>query len=240
MVKLTGNDIRLYIGGYDLGGSQTEGELFASEDEGPVTAINDTADRVASLKVASGSLTHAGFFEDGTNDIHDLLRTRVGSNHVLMLAMGTADEKPSIHGEAMRARAYSITGRLGDFFRASGSYVAGAALAIKATAMAIKTTFSTFPVNDGIVDDGASSTAGAEAVLQVFSVTGGTSITVTINHSTDNFAANDVVLITFTVATGRTAERVAVTGTVNRYRRIKITQAGGVISAVIAVSFQRN
>jgi len=73
--------------------------------------------------------------------------------------------------------------------------------------------------NSTAIDNTASSANGGVGFLQVSSVTGtgGPSVRVKIQHSVDNSVWSD--LITFTDATGRTAQRVAVTGTINRYTR---------------------
>jgi len=72
--------------------------------------------------------------------------------------------------------------------------------------------------NGTIVDNGAATTNGGSAYLEVSDIT--TDITVTLRHSTDNFGANDVLLGSFTiVAADRTTQRIALTGTINRYVR---------------------
>lgn len=75
------------------------------------------------------------------------------------------------------------------------------------------------------VDNAAATTNGGAVYLQVFDV--GTTMTVVVRHSTDNFAADDTVLDTFTAVTiDNKAERRALTGTIKRYVRITWTQTG--------------
>jgi len=242
MTKLTGSDVRLYVAGYDLSGAQTEGVFNFNEPAGDVTALDATAERVQSLKMFESELSHSGFFDNDTTGVspHDHLKAAVGSEHLYIITLGLSDEKPSIHGAGQLATGYKRPVKVGDFVKAEGEYVGDEKPSIYATLMMSKTTISSFTHTDGTVDDSAASSDGCSAVLQVFSVTGGTSIVVKLDHSTDNFVGSDDTLLTFTAATGRTAEEKTSSGTVRRYRRLVITQTGGVTSAVLALSFQRH
>lgn len=72
--------------------------------------------------------------------------------------------------------------------------------------------------NGDTVDNSAATTDGGAAYLWVPDVT--TDITVTIRHSSDNFAADDTLLASFTqVTTDRSWQRVAITGSIKQYVR---------------------
>jgi len=74
--------------------------------------------------------------------------------------------------------------------------------------------------NSTTVDNGASSAAGGSAFLHLTDGTGWGAVDITLRHSTDNFAADDTLLGTFTQATAdSTAERITFTGTVKQYVR---------------------
>lgn len=94
---------------------------------------------------------------------------------------------------------------------------------------------SAAPVNYSSVDESAATSEGGVGHLHVTAFTG-TDITIKIQHSTDNNTWAD--LITFTQVTGVTKERIAVTGTVNRYVRA-IVSAGTFSSATFVVAFGR-
>ena len=92
--------------------------------------------------------------------------------------------------------------------------------------------------NGAAVDNAAATTKGGAGHLHIIAFAGTTpTITVKIQHSVDNSAWVD--LITFTAATGKTAERIEVTGTVNRYLRAIRTIGGTTPSFTIAVAFAR-
>lgn len=89
--------------------------------------------------------------------------------------------------------------------------------------------------NSTSLDNSAGTTAGASAYLHAPAFTG-TTITVKVQHSTNNSSWSD--LITFTAVTGaRTSERKAVTGTINRY--VRTLWSGTFTSATFAVAFSR-
>lgn len=87
--------------------------------------------------------------------------------------------------------------------------------------------------NGTSVDQTAATTDGGVGHIHVTSGTG--SLVGKVQHSVDDSAWVD--LITFTTATGATAERVAVTGTVNRYIRALWTVTTGPF--VFQLSFAR-
>lgn len=86
------------------------------------------------------------------------------------------------------------------------------------------------------VDNAASSARGGVASLHVTAYSGLTSISIRVQHSTDDSSWSD--LITHTLVTGTTWERSTVTGTVNRYTRAwwDVTGTG---SATFALAFAR-
>lgn len=89
------------------------------------------------------------------------------------------------------------------------------------------------------VDGSAGTTNGGVAHLHVTAASGTSpTLDVVVEHSTNNSAWSTVA--TFAQATGVTAERVAVAGTVHRYLRAKSTVAGTNPSFTIAVAFARS
>ena len=93
----------------------------------------------------------------------------------------------------------------------------------------------TSATNGASFDGGAATTFGAQAYLHLTGFTG-TNVTVTIQDSADN--ASFASLMAFTAATGRTFERIAVTGTVRRY--VRAVTSGTFSSATFVVNFVRN
>lgn len=92
--------------------------------------------------------------------------------------------------------------------------------------------------NGASVDNLASTASGGIAVLHLTDFTGLTSITVKVQHSTNNSTWVDLPGAGFTLASAITSERLAVSGTVNRYLRTAWT-AVGTGSATFLVGFAR-
>src|SRR5688572_7775028 len=87
------------------------------------------------------------------------------------------------------------------------------------------------------VDNASSSANGGAGYLQVGAYSGFTGLAVTIEHSSDS--SSWATLVTFTnVTAARQAERVAVSGTVNRYLRV-VGDVTGTGSAQVFVGFAR-
>jgi hypothetical protein len=92
--------------------------------------------------------------------------------------------------------------------------------------------------NQASVDNSAGSSNGGVGYLHILGLSSGDTITVKVQHSTDDSAWSD--LITFTLdGSALDAERIEVSGTVNRYVRASYTVTGSSISFPIAVVFVR-
>ena len=91
--------------------------------------------------------------------------------------------------------------------------------------------------NGTAIDNGASTSNGGVGHLHITAFSGLTSTSVILEHSTDNVSF--ATLGTFTTATGTTSERITVTGTVNRYVRVR-DDVTGTGSNTRIVSFARN
>jgi hypothetical protein len=94
----------------------------------------------------------------------------------------------------------------------------------------------TTDTNGSGVDNGASSANGAVAHLHVTAYSGLTSNAIRIEHSTNN--STWTTLASFTSVTGTTSQRLAITGTVNRYVRL-VDDVTGTGSCTRLVAFAR-
>jgi hypothetical protein len=94
----------------------------------------------------------------------------------------------------------------------------------------------TADTNGSSVDNGASSANGAVAHLHVTAYSGFTSNAIRIEHSTNN--STWTTLASFTSVTATTSQRLAITGTVNRYVRL-VDDVTGSGSCTRLVAFAR-
>ena len=90
------------------------------------------------------------------------------------------------------------------------------------------------------VDNGASSSSGAMAVLHVTAnnIAGGTT-TIKVQHSTDDVTFADLITFTAVGASSLTKQLSPVTGTVNRYVRATASTAGSSGSITFNIGFAR-
>jgi len=235
MSKQSGLGATFLISGHDLSGDVGSLDSISG---GPapldVTGIKSFAtERIGGLR--SGDLQFTSWFNIGTGQEHAVLKTLpatdvIGSGYFASPAIG--NPAFSINGKQLN---YDPTrgadGSLSFKIEVqSNSY--GLEWGELLTAGLITDTTATTHTSK---DEAAGTSFGAQAYLQVTAITG-TSVTVKVRHSTDNSTFTD--LIAFTAATTAGAQRVAVTGTVDRY--IEVVTSGTFTSATFAVMFARN
>ncbi len=242
MGKINGNDMRLFVSGFDLSGSQNEIDLtVAIREVLDRTAFEDSAERVLGGNVRRDVLRHGGFFDDDAGDINDLLVTRMGTFHIFLVSFGFVAERQSIHAGANLATEYRRTAGVGDLVGASAVYASDRPFDHIAFLALPKTIIGSFPFLTGNVDDLAASTNGANMVVQVFATSpGGGTVTLELRESTDNFVGDDTLLMSSSALQARDAERIEAAGAVKQFRRVNVVGGGGLTSATVALSFQRN
>ena len=242
MAKGSGLGDNLYVGGYDLSGDV--GSLQSIRG-GPglldVTSINRSAfERIGGLR--DGEISFNSFFNDAAGQQHLALRGLPTADVHLMYCRGTTLGNPSaclvakqINYDPSRPADGSLTFQIQALANAFGLSWGKLLTAGKRT--------DTSATNGTGVDFGSGSLAfGLSAFLQVFSFAG-TSVTVTIQESSDDGGGDAYAAVTggaFAAASGITAERIetSLSQTVERYLRVVTT--GTFSSAVFAVMVNRH
>jgi len=234
MAKSSGLGDALYVDGYNLSGDiNSLSRISTSRAALDFTAIDKTGfERLGGLK-------------DGGIDFVSYFNSAAGQAHLDLSLLPTTDVQVAyFRGTTVGNKAAATVAKLvgydptrgadGSLTLATSAQSNGFGLEWGVMLTAGRQT-DTSATNSTGLDQTAGTTQGAQAYLQVFSFTG-TSCTVTVEDSTDNISFAS--LIGFTAATGRTTERKAVSGTVDRYVRIATT--GTFSSCVFAVMFKRN
>jgi len=186
--------------------------------------------------VESGSISIQGLWDGAAAAVDVILDTAIAAESVITVCPQGYD---TIGNKAVMLKgenvSYQIRSTTTDAVRivAGGTADGGVRTAgVVLQPLATKTVV----VNNASVDGSASSAFGGVGHLHV-TVFSGTSGTVNIEHSANDSAwAN---LITFASVTGVTSQRLAVTGTVNRYLRFAVT-ADVFTSMTVFASFARN
>lgn len=240
MAKQSGLGSALLVGGNDLSGDISSLDTISAPMAVlDVTAINQSAPhRLGGLR--SGDLQFTSWFDPALGAEHAVLSTLPTSDVTCTAVIGPAPF--TVGGPAA-----CLTGKQLNY---DGTRGADGSLSFKVEVQSdgsglewgelltagLRT--DTAATNGTGKDETAGTTFGAQAYLQLTGLTG-TDVTVKVQHSTDNSTYTD--LVTFAqVTTAPSAQRVAVTGTVNRYVRVSTVTTGGFTSATFAVVFVRN
>jgi len=216
MAKKSGLGNNLFIHGYDLSGDVgTINNIGTTRGVQDVTSINKSAHERL-LTHSDSTIDFNSFFNDAALAEHAALSTVPTTDRIVTFLMGSTlgDTACALVGKQLN---YDAT-RTADGGLTFAVSVVGQGVPLEwgISGSAGKVTHSS-ATNITSIDNSASTSNGSSAYLQVFAVSSGTCI-VKVQHSTNNSSWSD--LITFTGATGITAERGTSSGTVNRYLRV--------------------
>lgn len=179
------------------------------------------------------TVSASGFYDGAPGAVDELLAATFGSGSDLWTWFPEGDAFGSTGRGMMAERsAYNVNGTVDGGSRISIAGQ-GSGLSHRITCLhgrSMRTTSG----SGSTLDEGAASAAGAVGYLQALAVTG--SVAVKIEHSTNGTVWTD--LLSFAAVTGRGGQRVAVSGTVNRYVRATWTLDGGE-SIEMQVAFKR-
>jgi hypothetical protein len=218
-----GKSTTVYANGCKLTDYLNSIETSISADTAETTTFGLTAKTyVAGVKDAT--LSGEGFFDGSAGAVDEVLAAALASESVEWTWYPQGDTLNN-YGYAMLGinTNYTVTSTIDDAAKISveSQSIVGAERVQSLHALATRTSTWTGTTQD----NGALSSNGGSAYLQVTAATG--TIEVSIRHSDDDFDADDEELVAFTAVTGVTSQRVTFTGTVNRYVRGTATLAGG-------------
>lgn len=238
MTAQRGKHAKIWIEGYHLTTRLSDVKPSCNYEE--VEASGFSQDKGYVKGQAECAMVLDGYFSEDTGSTHEALKNAGTDGDMLItLALGAnaapavGDPTASIKGEQFNYQPNSdlkgVIAVHADFKCKGFPLEFGNLLAdLSATANG----------NQASVDNAASSANGGVGYLHILGLSAGDTITVKVQHSTDDAAWAD--LITFTLdGSALDAERIVVAGTVNRYVRASYTVAGASISFPIAVAFGR-
>lgn len=234
MGKTSGLGDNAYIDGFDLSGD-TQGLDTIHGGPAPLDVTTIDLSAMARLPgLRDGSISFTTFFNPADGRAHLALETMPTADRIVSYLRGTSAGSPAaccngkqIGYDPTRADDGGLTLKC-----EADSNEYGLEWGVQIDGGKRTDTEAT----DGTgLDQGASTTFGAQAYLHVFSVAG-TSCTVSIEDSDDDETYTS--LIDFTAATDAGSERKAAAGDVGRY--IRVSTSGTFTSCVFAVIFVRN
>lgn len=232
-----GSSTKLLWDGYELTSYFRSASTDASRDTAETSAFGDGAKTyIKGLK--DGTLSAEGMWDSSAGASSDVLQAALdGDAAAIVTVLPEGDAVGAgAHGLEGPATSYAITSTVDDVEQVSVEAQASTGIEPLVSLMTVHEEAA--GSYDGTsVDNGASSSDGAVAYLHAPDVQG--TLDVKVQDSDDDVTFVD--LITFTQATADNAsERVAVTGTVERYLRVQATVATGPATFHVAAGRRPN
>lgn len=218
-----GSATDVYVGGYDLTGYLNAVTMAGQADVAETTTFGNTAKTyIPGLK--DGTVQAEGYFDGVADAVDQVLAAALGAATVNWTVMPQGDTVGSpAKGFSTVGTSYEVESPVdgATTITAEGQSVVGMEKGLVAHALAARTANGTGTA----LDNSTSSASGGAGYLHVTAFSGFSGVVVLLEHSTDNVTY--ATLGTFaTVDAARDNERIAFTGTVNRYVRAKWTVTG--------------
>lgn len=228
LVLMDGRDMSAYFSTASSSGSADTAEVstFGASSKAYIPGLKDATFSVE------------GFYAGGVGEVDQYLASEVGANGLWTIVIGDALGARG-YGASVVGTTYEVGAEVGGAVAVSaeGQSTTGQEGVVVLNSLSAKTATGTGTQ----VDNGAASTGGSACYLHVSAASGTSpSLTAKVQHSADGSTWAD--LATFTAVAGAgvpTGERIATTGTVNRYLRAAWTISGTSPSFTIHLSAAR-
>lgn len=230
-----GKNAKILANGYDLSAYFSTVSQSGTAETAEVTTLGAASKAyIAGLKDSTFSVE--GYYDASAGAVDEVMATILGTETVWTAVMS---------GDTTGARGYGAK-TIGTSVE-TGAEIGGA---VTISAEAQSTTgpdaivvlhpleARTANGNGTQVDNGAATTGGLSAYLQVTAKSGTPSLVAKVQHSSDGSTWADLATFS-TVTAANVAERVTATGTVNRYLRALWTISGGSPSVTFHLSAAR-
>jgi hypothetical protein len=236
MAKQTGLTDNFYIDGHDLSGDVSAVDTISGKKATLDTPVIDKAAMVRLAGHGDGEISFSTWFDDGTNLEHTALSVLPTTDVLVLYTRGVAADSPA-------------AGLVAKQINYDGSKGSDKALSLSVQCLGQGTPLEWgVLLTDGLIthssaastsdkDDGASSSSGLAAYIQMVDINSG-SPTVKIEDSTNGSSWADLVSFS-AIADGAEpkAERVTVSGNINRY--LRITSTGTFSNAKFILAYRR-
>lgn len=220
-----GKNTKVLIGNYDLSQFLNEASVNQSVETGETTTYGRDA-KTYVVGLADGTISMGGLFDGASGATDAVLSSYLGDSNGAVI---TIAPEGLAHGARVKSAhtvstSYEISSPVADVVsvsaeaQVSGGVSAGISLRDLTSATATGTGTA--------LDNSASSANGGVGILHVTANSHNAGATFKVQHSADNSTWADLVTFTVVSTTALANERIAVTGTVNRYLRASWTLAG--------------
>jgi hypothetical protein len=230
-----GSASRVYVGGFDLSAYFNGIGMEASVDAAEVTTFGLGA-KAYIPGPGDGTVSAEGFFDGAVDAVDQVLSEAMPSTAIWTWLPG-GDGQGNVAKCAVTVQtSYGVDAPSDDATTISAEGQA-TGTGIERGVVAHPLQERTASGNGMSLDHGVSTEGGGAAYLHVMAVSGFSSVTVKVQHSADNVTFVDKA--TFDTVTARGAQRVVLSGTVNRYVRVIWTAVGSGVVRFAAVVVRR-
>ena len=246
MGRYSSKDCLLLVDGYDVMGEMTEVTDAVEAITEESTPFGEEWEKHKYVGLQSAELSQSGFFEDGAASVNEALNEKQGENRIYCLGyQGNTTGKAFAGFEGALQATFERVASKGTLHKANASYM-GAGKVEEGRilhALAERAADGDTEAAGTRVDNGAQTTAGGSAYLQVtgLDLGGHTNVVIKVRDSADGTTWDD--LETFTAVTSSPAvERKIKAGTIRRYLAAswEFTGAGSDPDITFFVGFCRN
>ena len=235
MAFIAGKNSGVLFGAFDLT-SYFNSFSFSRDTNAISTTMfgDDNESYIAGIDTSQIDIS--GLFDGGTDAVDEELANAFSVTTATPLSVfqnGTTAGEPCVLLDS-KIQNYTIDSSVSDAVAVSSQFTGnnfGRGLSLYALTNTSATATTT------AVDFGSSTTFGGQAFIHI-TAHSSANIAVKLQSSADNSSFADVTAGGFTAITGTGSERIAPTGTINRYVRLVITVTSG--SATFQVSFSPN
>lgn len=238
MAFIHGKNTGVLVGGGNLSAFFNEASASQDVETAETTTFGSSA-KTYIIGLKDGTMSVSGMFDGAEDSVDEQIEAVLGAEAASVATIapeGLTIGKTS-YSCAARKTSYEISSPVGDVVSTSLSIQADGGIdrgLIVAANAAVTTS------GQGTAQDNTTSSAnGGVGFLHVTANTRNGASTFKVQHSSDNVTWADLVTFTNVSATTMTAERVAVTGTVNRYLRASHAPGGSTGSVTYTMAFAR-
>ena len=236
MAKQTGITDNFYIDGHDLSGDVSAVSTISGRKATLDTPVIDKAAMVRLAGHGDGEISFSTWFDNGTNLAHTALSPLPTTDAIVLYTRGVAADSPAA-GLVAKQINYDPSKGQDKAWSASVQCLGNKTPLEWCVLLSDGQITHSSAASTSDKDDGASSSSGLAAYIQMVDINSGTP-TVKIEDSTNGSSWADLVSFSG-IANGAEpkAERVTVSGNINRYLRITLT--GTFSHAKFVVAYRR-
>jgi hypothetical protein len=220
-----GKNTKVLFAEYDLSSYFNEASASQSIETGETTTYG-TNSKTYVTGLADGTISLNGLFDGSANGVDAVLSAKIGDSAGAIITV--APEGLAFGSRLKSAQtlstSYEISSPVADVVSVTAEAQVSGGIG---NGISLRDLSAATATGNGTAHDNSASTAnGGAGVLHVTANSHNAGSTFKIQHSADNSTWADLITFTAVSTTTLTSERVAVTGTVNRYLRASWTLAG--------------